>query len=410
MGALGIPLTGIGAAYKARVIVVGGGYGGATAAKYLRLADPHIEVLLIEKNRNFMSCALSNEVLAGERSMESLSFDYQALTQLHGVQVIFDEVSDIDAVGGKLSTKLGKEYVFDRIILSPGIGFKWDEIDGYNEQAAQMVPHAWHAGDQTKLLRRQLEAMPDGGKVYISAPSNPYKCPPGPYERAALIAHYLKKSGKTKSKIIILDAKEQFAKQALFQQGWELHYPGMIDWIPASAGGKVLGVDPEKGILFTEFGQHKGEVINIIPPQKAAPITQLADLANHDGWCPVNQQTFESTLHDRIHVIGDACIAGKMPKSGYSANTQAKVCAAAVAALINGTSLPDPSYVNICYSIIAPQHGISIANVYKLDNGEIIPVEGAGGTSPLLASSWERKMEATYARSWFKNITADVFR
>ena len=224
-----------------------------------------------------------------------------------------------------------------------------------------------------------------------------------------MIAHYLKKTGKSRSKIIILDAKDRFAKQALFEQGWEQHYSGMVEWVPASGGGKVVGVDTAKGTLMTGVGEHKGDVMNVIPPQKAAQIAQRTGLTNHDGWCPVDQQTFESTMQKSIHVIGDACIAGKMPKSGYSANTQAKVCAAAVAALINGTSLPHPSYANICYSIIAPQHGISVGDFYKLDNGQIIPVEGAGGSSPLNASSWEREMEAIYARSWFNNITADIF-
>jgi sulfide dehydrogenase [flavocytochrome c] flavoprotein subunit len=409
LGLAGLPLPGSSSTYKARVIVVGGGYGGATAAKYLRLADPHIEVLLIERNPRFVSCALSNEVLAGERTMESLTFGYQALTQLHGVKVLFDEVTEIDSIAMKLSTVSGEVHGFDRVVVAPGVDFKWEKIDGYNEAAAEVMPHAWYAGEQTLLLRSQLDAMPDGGRVYISAPPNPYKCPPGPYERAALIAHYLKRNNKGKSKIIILDAKEKFPKQALFQQGWEHHYPGMIEWVPASGDGTVLGVDSEKGILLTEFSKHQGDVMNVIPPQRAGKIAHTAGLTDQEGWCPVDQQTFESTQRKNVHVIGDACIAGKMPKSGYSANTQAKVCAAAIAALINGTSPPEPSYANTCYSIIAPEHGISVSAIYKLDNGHILPVEGAGGVSPMDASSWERKMEATYARSWFANITADIF-
>lgn len=407
-GLLGFPAACPGA-YKARVVVVGGGYGGATAAKYLRLIDPRIEVILIEKDEKFISCALSNEVLAGERSLSSLSFNYEPLASYYGVSVVHDEVTRIDAIRRVAFTRSGQEYGFDRLIVAPGVNFRWNEIEGYDNAAAQLLPHAWYAGEQTLLLRRQLEAMPDGGRIYIVAPPNPYKCPPGPYERAALIAHYLKQHGKGRSKIIILDAKDSFAKQALFEEGWERYYPGMISWVPASEDGRVLGVDAKKRTLYTEFEVHKGDVVNVIPPQKAGQIAEQAGLTDGQGWCLVDQQTFESKNRENVHVIGDACIAGTMPKSGYSANSQAKVCAAAIGALIDGAEPPLPSYINTCYSIIAPDYGISVAAVYRLENGKIVAVEGAGGTSPLNASAWERKMEATYARSWFDNITSDIF-
>jgi len=407
-GLLGFPAACPGA-YKARVVVVGGGYGGATAAKYLRLMDPRIEVILIEKDEKFISCALSNEVLAGERTLSSLSFNYDPLAVYYGVSVVHDEVTRIDAIKRVAFTRSGQEYGFDRLIVAPGVNFRWNEIEGYDNAAAQTLPHAWYAGEQTLLLRRQLEAMPDGGRIYIVAPPNPYKCPPGPYERAALIAHYLKQHGKGRSKVIILDAKDSFPKQALFQQGWERYYPGMISWVPASEDGRVLRVNAEKRTLYTEFEVHKGDVVNVIPPQKAGQIAEQAGLTDGQGWCPVDQQTFESTMRKNVHVIGDACIAGPMPKSGYSANSQAKVCADAIGALIDGAKPPLPSYINTCYSIIAPDYGISVAAVYRLENGKIVAVEGAGGTSPLNASAWERKMEATYARSWFDNITSDIF-
>ncbi|MGB5260172.1 MAG: NAD(P)/FAD-dependent oxidoreductase [Gammaproteobacteria bacterium] len=407
-GLLGFPVASQGS-YKARVVIVGGGYGGATAAKYLRLADPRIEVILIEKDQQFVSCALSNEVLAGERTLASLSFGYEPLTAFYGVSVVHDEVTRIDPINRVVFTGKGQKYGFDRLVVAPGVSFKWNEIEGYDEAAAQLCPHAWHAGEQTLILREQLEAMPDGGKVYITAPDKAYKCPPGPYERAALIAHYLKENGKGRSKIIILDAKDSFAKQALFEEGWERNYPGMISWIPGSQDGRVLRVDAEKRTLYTEFETHKGDVVNVIPPQKAGYITEEAGLTDGQGWCPVDQQTFESGIRENVHVIGDACNAGKMPKSGYSANSQAKVCAAAISALVDGAEPPLPSYINTCYSIIAPEYGISVAAVYRLENGEIVAVEGAGGTSSLNASAWERRMEAIYARSWFDNITADIF-
>ncbi|MGB7933760.1 MAG: FCSD flavin-binding domain-containing protein [Gammaproteobacteria bacterium] len=407
-GMLGFPGAYAGT-YKARVVIVGGGYAGATAAKYLRLADPLIEVILIEKKPKFISCALSNEVIAGERALESLTFGYEPLAAYYGVNVVHDEVTGIDSNKRVATTSSGQEYGYDRLVLAPGIGFRWNQIKGYDEAAAQLLPHAWNAGEQTLLLRGQIEAVPDGGKIYIVAPPNPYKCPPGPYERAALIAHYLKHNGKGNSKIIILDSKDSFAKQDLFEQGWERYYPGMISWVPASQDGKVLRVDAEKRILYTEFETHQGDVVNVIPAQKAGPVAEQAGLTDDNGWCPIDQQTFESTIHKNVHVIGDACIAGKMPKSGYSANSQAKVCAAAISALLDGVDPPVPSYINTCYSIIAPDYGISVAAVYRLEKGKIVGVEGSGGTSPLDTSAWARKMEAIYARSWFDNITADIF-
>ena len=408
LGLTGFPVASRGG-FRARVVIVGGGYGGATVAKYLRLANPRVEVTLLEKDPNFVSCALSNEVLAGERKLESLTFSYRALSDFYGVNILHDEATAIDPVKKTVSTRNGLQLGYDRLVLAPGIGFRWGEIEGYDEAASQLMPHAWHAGEQTLTLRKQLESMEDGGKVYIVAPPNPYKCPPGPYERAALIAHYLKTHWKTRCKIIILDAKDKFAKESLFKQGWGEHYPGMISWVSGSEDGRVLRVDPASRTLYTEFEEHKGDVVNVIPPQKAGPIAELAGLTDESGWCPVNQQTFESTIQPDIHVIGDACIAGAMPKSAYSANTQAKVCASAVVALVDGTSPPDPSYVNTCYSIVAPKHGISVAAVYRLVDGRIQSVKGAGGVSPLDATSWEREMEAIYARSWFDNITSDIF-
>ncbi len=395
--------------YQARVVVIGGGYGGATIAKYLRLANPRIEVTLIEKDSNYISCALSNEVLSDERTLESLTFNYDGLAKFYGVKILHDEATEIDPVKKKISTRGGQTLHYDRLVVSPGVAFRWDAIEGYDESASQNMPHAWFAGEQTQLLRRQLEAMDDGGKVFIVAPPNPYKCPPGPYERAALIAHNLRHHKKTKSKVVMFDAQDSFGKKALFEQAWEQHYPGMIKWIPGSEDGKVEAVDPENLSVVTEFDEHKGDVVNVIPPQKAGLIAERAGLTDDTGWCPVNHRTFESKIHKNIHVVGDACIAAPMPKSAYAANTQAKVCATAIDALINGNPPPEPSYVNTCYSIPAPGHGISIAGVYRLDGDKIVAVEGAGGVSPLDGSEWVREMEAAYARSWFVNITSDIF-
>lgn len=395
------------AATKARVVVIGGGYGGAIAAKYLRLADAGIAVTLVEKDPAFVSCPLSNEVLAGDRSIDSLTFGFNGL-EGHGIKVVHGEVSEIDAADRQVKIKGGDTLAYDYVVVSPGVDFRWDAIDGYNQAATEAMPHAWKAGPQTLLLRKQLEAMADGGTVFITAPPNPFRCPPGPYERAAQIAHYLTRH-KPKSKVIILDHKTQFSKQGLFTAGWKRHYGDMISWISGAQDGKVLAVNPKKGLLITDFSEHKADVANVIPPQRAGAVATRSGLVDDSGWCPVDQRTFESAIHKDVFVIGDSCIAGAMPKSGYSANSQGKVCAAVIAARVNGREPPEPSYVNTCYSLLAPDHGISVAAVYRYKDGKIVAVEGAGGLSPSDASTDIQQREAVYQRSWFRNVTADMF-
>ena len=293
-------------------------------------------------------------------------------------------------------------------MVSPGVDFRYDKIEGYSAEVAEQIPHAWKAGPQTLTLRKQLLAMKDGGVCYIVAPPNPFRCPPGPYERAAQIASYFKHH-KPKSKVVILDAKDNFSKQGLFMQGYKKFYDGMVEWVSGAAGGIIEGVDPASNTLIGQVDEYKGDVLNIIPPQKAGKIAQIAELVDASGWCPVDQKTFESSIHKDIYVIGDSCIAGKMPKSGYAANSQGKVCAAAIVATLNGEEPGEPSYVNTCYSLITKDWGISVAAVYQLVDGQIVGVEGAGGLSPLDAKPEVRAVEAQYARSWFKNITADMF-
>jgi len=407
LASVGLPAIARAGKSKGRVIVVGGGYGGAIVAKYLRMADPDIQVTLIEKDADFVSCPLSNEVLGGERDIASLTFGYQGLTG-HGVAVMQDEVAEIDAAGKFVRGTSGNRYNYDKLVLSPGVGFRWDAIGGYDQAAAQIMPHAWKAGPQTLLLRKQLEAMPDGGVFYIVAPPNPFRCPPGPYERAAQAAYYFKHH-KPKSKIIILDRKDKFSKQGLFTAGWKQEYGDMIEWVPGAAGGIVEEVNPKTMTLVGQVDEYKADVANVIPAQQAAKIARVAGLTDDSGWCPVDQKTFESSIHKDIHVIGDSCIAGKMPKSGYAANSQGKVCAAAIVAALNGKPAPEPSYVNTCYSIIAPNYGISVAAVYQLVDGSIEPVAGAGGLSPADAPARVRALEVEYAKGWFKNITSDMF-
>jgi len=396
-----------------KVVIVGGGPGGATAAKYLRRTDPSIEVTLIEANKDYFTCFMSNEVLSGERKLDSLKFGYAGLAK-HGIKVVHDLVVGIDGAAKVVTTKGGEKFPYDRCIVAPGIDFAWGALPGYSAEAAEKIPHAWKAGPQTALLRAQLEAMPDGGVFVMVAPPNPYRCPPGPYERASLVAHYFKHH-KPKSKILILDTKDAFSKQKLFEQAWTKFYGfgtanSMIEWVPAAKGGKPSAIDVAGMAVQTELDTIKGAVINVIPAQKAGQIAFDAGLTE-GNWAPVNKATFESKKVPGIHVLGDGSDAATMPKSGYAANSQGKVTAAAVAALLSGKPAPTPAYVNTCYSIAGENHAFSVAGVYTYDaeKNAIAEVQGSGGLSPIDASDEDRKREVQYAQSWFRNITTDIW-
>jgi NADPH-dependent 2,4-dienoyl-CoA reductase/sulfur reductase-like enzyme len=392
---------------KSRIVIVGGGFAGATCARALQRADPRVEVTLVEPNPIFTACPFSNVVIAGLRDMAAQRFGYDAIRNA-GVKVAAEQAAGVDPRARRVTLRGGTALDYDRLVMAPGIAIRWDALPGYDEAAAAVMPHAWLAGDQTLLLRRQLEAMPDGGTVVISAPANPFRCPPGPYERASLIAFYLKKA-KPGSKLILLDAKDSFSKQRLFQNAWQELYPELIEWVSLSNGGKVVSVDAKTRTLVTDFASYKADVANVIPPQRAAGIAQLAGVADGTGWCPIDPVTFESRLQPNIHVIGDAAIAGAMPKSAFAANAQAKVCADAVAALLHGETPSPPKLINTCYSLVAPDYGISIAGVYHPAGGQLADVEGAGGISPIDAPADFRALEATYAEAWFRTITTETF-
>ena len=392
----------------ARVLVVGGGFGGATCAKYIRRADAAIEVTLVEPRRQFISCPFSNAVIAGLRDMASVTHSYDGLRQRHGVHVVHASATAIDPTAHRVTLDDGSVLAYDRLVLAPGIELRWGEIEGYDSAASEVFPHAWKAGPQTILLRQQLEAMADGGLVIIAAPAEPYRCPPGPYERASLIAHYLKMH-KPRSKLLILDAKNAFTKQELFRSAWERLYPGLIEWIPQSQSGRVVRVDTRARTVSTDFDDYKPAVANIIPPQQAAAIARAAGLDDGKGWCPVRASTFESTVHAGIHIIGDAAIANPMPKSAFSANNQAKTCAAALIAMLRAEAAPAPALMNTCYSLVAPDYGISTGAVYRPANGQLVEIEGTAGTSPVDAPASTRVLEANLANGWFKTITDEVF-
>jgi sulfide dehydrogenase [flavocytochrome c] flavoprotein subunit len=409
VGAVSLPMIGQAAELMPksgkRVVVIGGGYGGTIAAKYIRMMDKSIEVVMIERNDHFVSCPFSNLYLGGViTDMGTLTIKYDKLAANHGVKVVQAEVTSIDPAGKSVTTSKGT-IAYDRLVVSPGIDFRLDEMKGYDAAAMEVMPHAWKAGPQTVLLRKQLVAMKDGGTVVMTVPLAPYRCPPGPYERASMIAHYLKKH-KPKSKIVVLDANPDItSKGGLFKKGWKDNYEGIIDYRGAK---KVTEVDAKAMAVMVEgLEEVKGDVINVIPPQRAGHIAVAAGLVGDDkNWCPVNATTFESTKQAGIHVIGDACVAGAMPKSGYSANSEAKVCAMNVVALMNGRETTELSGINTCYSYITDKDAISVAGVYVVKDGKIVGVPNSGGVSPADYSA--AKIEAVYAESWLRNILIEM--
>ncbi len=392
----------------ARVAVVGGGFGGATAARYLKRLAPELAVTLIEPSRRYYTCPFSNLYLGGLRSFDSLGHGFEDLAAL-GVQVVHARVASIDAERRRLQLDDGVELAWDRLLLSPGIDIRWDALEGYDEAAAELAPHAWRAGEQTHLLKRQLEAMEDGGTFILVAPDNPYRCPPGPYERVSMVAHYFSRH-KPRSKILLLDAKDSFSKQPLFMEGWRNNYGDMVEWVGRSGDGRVVRVDAARRELETEFGEiHRADVLNVVPPQQAASIARQAGVTGDSGWVPIEPTSFQSRRVTGIYVIGDAAEAAPMPKSGFVANNQAKVTARAIIADLAGTEPLAPRWTNTCYSVIAPDWGITVANVFEVHEGQLRELPGSGGISALDAPPRRRRDEARYAEAWYAGIAQDIW-
>lgn len=391
-----------------RVVVIGGGFGGATCANYIRHYDSSVQVTLIEPNKEFITCPFSNTVLAGIYNIDYITQSYDGLTKNRGVKVVHDTVRTIDPAAKKVTLKSGSSIEYDRLVVSPGISFRWDTIEGASEQNASVMPHAWKAGEQTLLLQKQLHAMKDGGTFIIAIPQKPFRAPPAPYERASLVAYYLSKN-KPKSKVLVIDSGEGNEELPVFKAAWKELYPDMIEWVKGSEQGEIQKADAKSMTLFGHSGaKYKGDVINLIPPQQAGAIALSSKLAGKDGWCDVNPETFESKVHKGIHVIGDACIAGDMPKTGHSASSQGKICAAAVVTALRGESMPkDFTYSESIYSLLGPKYGISSAGVYRLKNGRITRV--SGGVSDVDASNKTRVKESNFAKGWYKGITTDTF-
>ena len=386
-----------------RVVIVGGGFGGATAAKYLRMwGDNKIEVVLVERNPMFISCPMSNTVLGGSRTIKDLTQNYDALQKKYGIKLVQGEVTAIDPQ--KQTIMLAKGYLsYDRLIIAPGVDFMFDQIDGLNAKVAdETIPHAWKAGAQTVMLRKQLEAMPDGGVYALSIPKAPYRCPPGPYERACQVAYYFK-NNKPKSKVLILDANPDItSKKGLFTAAWNELYPGIVEYRPNAA---VTSVNVAGKIAKTEFDEIKADVLNIIPPMKAGVVANLAGAVNVDNrWCAVDFLSYESKVHKNVHIIGDS-VSAALPKSGHMATSQAKVCTAAIIELMQGRQ-PDqnPVVVNTCYSMVSDKEAMHVANVFRFNAEKQAMVSAEGGG----VSDKRSEIEGTFASYWLKNIISDV--
>lgn len=391
---------------KPRVVVIGGGAGGATAAKYIaRDSNGAIDVTLVEDSDSFTTCFFSNLYLGGLRDFQSITHSYDQLVSAYGITKVTGRASAVDRAARTVTMADGATLAYDRLILSPGIDMIWDSVPGYSEAAAGVAPHAWQAGPQTELLKARLDAVADGETIVMVAPPNPYRCPPGPYERVSMMAHVLKAKGYTGAKIVVVDPKEKFSKQGLFQAGWEKHYPGMIEWYGPDIHGGIKNVDADAGTVETDFDTFKGVLLNVIPAQKAGAIAD--GFADDSGFCPIDAASMRSTMDEAVFVIGDASIAGEMPKSGFSANSQAKIAAMHARGDLTDSKVFPAKYSNTCWSLIGTNDGVKVGALYEPKDGKISSV--ASFISQTGEDAALRK--ATYEESlgWYSGIVADMF-
>ena len=392
---------------NARVVVVGGGFGGAACARALKRANPRLSVTLVETNRTFAACPMSNAAIAGLRDLKLQDFGYDQIAAA-GISMEFAAATAIDPAAKIVTLADGRKIGYERLVLAPGIDFRWDALPGYSPAAATVMPHAWKDGEQIALLTKQISAMDDGGVVVISVPVTPSRCPPAPYERASLVAHMLK-TRKPRSKVIVLDAKDSFTMQRQFQGAWKALYPGMLEYVALSDGGLVTAVDVASKTVVTDFDKFTPAVANIIPQQKAGRIAEIAGVADRTGWCPIDPVTFESLLRPNIHVIGDAAIGGAMPRSASAANSQAGICAGAIATLLAGGTPAAPTLTSLCYSLIAPDYAISQRGTYRPADDQYVEAPPGVVISPADAPRTARKDEAQQADAWFRAITGETF-
>ena len=393
---------------KPKLVVVGGGAGGATVAKFVaRDANGAIEVSLVEPLRQFTTCFHSNLYLGGFRDWHSLTHSYDALASRYGVKLVHQASEAIDRERKAVRLNDGSQLSYDRLVVASGIELKFDSVPGYSEAASQTMPHAWTPGAQTQLLKRQLDSIEDGGLIVMIAPPNPYRCPPAPYERASMMAHVLKSKGHKSSLIVILDAKESFADQALFQEGWERHYPGMLEWQDPKIHGGIKHVDVASMTVETDLASYQANLVNVIPAQIAGKVARDAGLANESGYCAIDPATMQSVMDANVYVVGDACIAGEMPKSASSANSQAKVAASIIRGELTRTQTSPASYSTSCWSLIESDDAVKVGGRYEPKSGKIAAVEtflSKTGESAAL-----RRQTAMENMQWYADITADIF-
>lgn len=405
-GTLAMPAI-VTAQSKPRLVVVGGGAGGATVARYVaKDSKGAIDVTLIEANPQYTTCFFSNLYLGGFRTFESITHGYEKIGET-GVKVVNAMAKTVDRDKKEVVLADGSRVAYDRLVVAPGIDLIYDSVPGYSEAAAQMAPHAWKAGPQTQLLKQKLDAVANGQSIVMVAPPNPYRCPPGPYERVSMMAHVLKAKGHTDAKIIILDPKPKFSKQALFQEGWAKHYPGMVEWYGPDVHGGITSVDAAAGKVETELDTFEGALLNVIPAQRAGAIARNAGLTNDKGFCPIDATSMRSTMDPDVFVVGDASIAGAMPKSGFAANSQAKVAAMTVRGDLTGSRVFPAKYSNTCWSLIESDDGVKVGASYAPKDGAI------ASTSTFISKTGEEAAlrRETYEESigWYAGITADIF-
>jgi len=393
---------------KPRVVVIGGGAGGATAARYVaKNGKGTVDVTLIEESPTYTTCFFSNLYLGDVRSFDSITHSYATLASDYGISVVNGYAMEIDRGGKTIKLKDGSSVAYDRLVVAPGIDLIYDSVPGYSEEAAKIAPHAWQAGPQTQLLKEKMNTLQNGDNIVMVTPPNPYRCPPGPYERASMMAHYFKAKGMTDSTITILDPKPKFSKQGLFTAGWEQHYNGVIEWISPEVHGGIVSVDAEAGTVETDLDTFEGKLLNIIPKQTAGAIAHAAELTDDSGFCQIDSESMRSTVDENIFVIGDASVAGAMPKSGFSANSQAKVAAMHILGDLTDAKTFPAKYANTCWSMIGTDDGVKVGAQYASVEGKI------ASTSKFISQSDEdaatRKTTFEESLGWYEGITKDIF-
>ncbi|MFK8033081.1 MAG: FCSD flavin-binding domain-containing protein [Hyphomicrobiales bacterium] len=403
-GSLAMPHIAFGA--KPKVVVIGGGAGGATAARYIaKDSKGEIDVTLVEPNKRYYTCFFSNLYLGGFRDFESTGHGYDGLANGHGINVVHDWALSADGASKTVTLGSGATLAYDKLVLSPGIDIKYDSVPGYSVEGQSRAPHGWKSGTQVQLIKAQVEAMPEGGTFLMVPPPNPYRCPPGPYERISMIAHILKQKNPSAS-IIVLDPKPKFSKQGLFSEGWESHYPGMVEWIDPDTHGGILNVDTDNLTVETDLDTFEADAMSIIPAQKAGAIAMHSGVTDGD-WAPIVPASMQSKADENIYVLGDASVASAMPKSGFSANSQAKVASNHIRAELTGSRVFEPRFVNTCWSLIAPDDGVKVGARYKAGAEKIESTETF--ISKTAESADLRRETYEESESWYSAITTDMF-